>query len=98
MALLSFLNLYTAYWDSEYSSVKFSNALSSVIFSILMTGTLILAAILCCSETNGAQFSNRFGALTDGIETEKRSKGISVMVLFIFLLRRLAVVLSIVVL
>ena len=94
LALLSFLNLYTAEWDSVYDSVRYSNNLSAVVFGIVLALPLILAIVMYRNRTlwNDPNFRNRFGALLDG------TKGTcsAATVLLIFLLRRLTFVISVV--
>ena len=51
LALLSFLNLYTAEWDSVYSSVRFSNSLSATFFTIVVLVPIILAVLMYRKRT-----------------------------------------------
>ena len=51
LALLSILNLYTAEWDSAYSSVRFSNSLSATFFAIIMSVPIILAVLMYRKRT-----------------------------------------------
>ena len=51
LALLSFLNLYTAEWDSVYDSVRYSNNLSAIVFAIVLAVPLILAIVMYRNRT-----------------------------------------------
>ena len=46
LALLSFLNLYTAEWDSVYDYVCYSNNLSAAVFTVVLAVPLILAVVM----------------------------------------------------
>ena len=98
LALMSFLNLKSAEWDSVYPSVRYSNYLSALFLAIILAVPVLLGYVLYKNVTkwNDEKFQDKFGSLFEGTDLKKNSKSTTVAVLLIFLLRRLSIVISVV--